>query len=158
MVSAWLKSCVTHSDLYPGFQVWRRATRYLAHDCVPPSALTDSYIGPARFSHMEKCAQEVCRAFKLKEGIEDCISTLTTLDDILAGLRFDLSKAISDHGIEPSSSTSAEKASGTRTSKKQDYSGLHTAHDLVKAKRLVNARENAIKSVKVLISKKEQET
>jgi len=35
-------------------------------------------LGPARFSHIETCAQEACRAFKRKEELDERISTLST--------------------------------------------------------------------------------
>jgi hypothetical protein len=97
-------------------------------------------LGPARFSHIEACAQEVSRKFKRKEEFEDCISTLSTLDDILGDLRAELANL-------PGSSTAV-------TPKKTDYSLFHADEDLPKAKRLIGAREKAIKSVKVLIEKR----
>src|SRR5271154_5308489 len=44
-------------------------------------------LGPARFTHIETCAREVCRDFKRKVEVEEHISTLRSLDDILADLR-----------------------------------------------------------------------
>lgn len=81
------------------------------------------------------------------------MSSLTTLDDILAGLRDDLAQ------INTGSAVEAEGDShdiARKTPKKQDYTKFHSEQDLVKAKRLVTARENAIKSVKLLITKKEK--
>lgn len=102
-------------------------------------------LGPARFSHIEACAQEVCRKFKRKEELEECISTLSTLDDILADLRTELANL-------PESSTAMTTALGgndsLRTPKKPDYSQFHADKDLPKAQRLVGAREKAITSVK----------
>lgn len=109
-------------------------------------------LGPARFSHIEACAQEVCQALRRKDELEDAISTLTTLDDILADLRTELAN------LSESSTTSSSvdtKDMSTKTPKKPDYS-LFRAEDVPKAKRLVGARENAITSVKGLIAKKKE--
>jgi hypothetical protein len=108
-------------------------------------------LGPARFSHIEACAQEVCRALRRKDELEDAISTLTTLDDILADLRTELAN-LSELSTATNSSVDTKDVS-TKTPKKTDYS-LFRAEDLSKAKRLVGARENAIKSVKGLIAKR----
>lgn len=106
-------------------------------------------LGPARFTHIEMCAREVCHAFKVKDEIEDCVATLTSLDDIMASLRVELAQL-----KEPQST--ADKAAPTK--KQQDYKDLLGHQDVAKAKRLVVARENAIKSVKSSIQKiKEQQ-
>ena len=83
------------------------------------------------------------------------MSTLTTLDDILSDLRGDLAKLTASSAMETSDDV---KTSASKTVKKADYSGFHSEPDLAKAKRLISARENAIKSVKLLIAKKEQKT
>jgi hypothetical protein len=44
-------------------------------------------LGPARFTHIETCAAEVCKHFKLQEDLKDCRTMLSSLDDILADLR-----------------------------------------------------------------------
>ncbi|THH11824.1 hypothetical protein EW146_g7907 [Bondarzewia mesenterica] len=49
-------------------------------------------LGPVRFMHIETCAREVCRAFRLQDEIEDHIATLQTLDDLLSDLRAQLSR------------------------------------------------------------------
>ncbi|KAH7927440.1 ribosomal protein S5 domain 2-like protein [Leucogyrophana mollusca] len=121
-------------------------------------------LGPARFTHIETCASEVCRKFKRLEEMEEHITTLTTLDDILATLRAEFGALTSE---SPSVADTSSPASArfepsvppaasieSKASKKQDYSGLQKDLDLAKAKRLVNARENAIKTVKTLIAKK----
>ncbi|KAF5380550.1 hypothetical protein D9615_004701 [Tricholomella constricta] len=97
-------------------------------------------LGPARFSHIETCAAEVCLEFKRTEQLRECISTLTTLDAVLAGLRAEYSDT-SSH--EPSTTP------GTSSAPK-DYSNL----DLDKGKRLIKARESAIQSVKLLLVKR----
>ena len=106
-------------------------------------------LGPARFAHIETCAREVCHAFKIKDEIEDCVVTLTSLDDILVSLRAELAElrgetAGSDKPVVP-------------TKKKQDYKDLVDGQDIARAKRLVTARENAIKSVKSSIQKEKQQ-
>jgi len=88
--------------------------------------------------------------------MEDCITTLGTLDDILIDLRAELKR------IRPPESTSTTsmsvrqhtKAGRTeRSGKKQDYAALRSELNLSKVKRLVTARENAIKSVKGSINR-----
>ena len=96
-------------------------------------------LGPARFAHIETCTREVCRAFKIHEDLEECLGSLASLDDILASLRAELN---------PESSPSGKKE------KKQDYESIRKAMDLTKAKRLVGARENAVRAVKRLIAKR----
>jgi hypothetical protein len=98
-------------------------------------------LGPARFSHIQTCAAEACRVFKRKDEVEDHISTLSTLDDILSELRSDLSK------LSPSSSP-------TMAMKRREYSTSTDEANLTKLIRLITARENAIKSLKVLLAKK----
>ena len=112
-------------------------------------------LGPARFAHIETCAQEVCRMFKRKEELEDCISALSTLDDILVDLRSELAnlKGSDDHATT-SADMDAKGLSPQKNPKKPDYSQLRAENDLSKAKRLVGARENAIKSVKKLVAKR----
>ncbi|KAF9565613.1 ribosomal protein S5 domain 2-like protein [Agrocybe pediades] len=105
-------------------------------------------LGPARFSHIETCAAEVCKAFKHTEELQDCITTLETLDDLLAVHRENLASLTSHDASEESSSTRT-KPKGPSV-KKPNYKDL----DLTKAKRLIKAREAAINSVKALIAKK----
>ncbi|KIY50270.1 ribosomal protein S5 domain 2-like protein [Fistulina hepatica ATCC 64428] len=93
-------------------------------------------LGPARFTHIETCASEVCRVFKKNEEIADCLSTLTTLDDILADLRAELTEK--------------------RALTEPDYASWIES-DLPRARRLIKARENAIKSVKLALRKLNEE-
>ncbi|KAG6841372.1 hypothetical protein C0991_011712 [Blastosporella zonata] len=95
-------------------------------------------LGPARFSHIETCTTEVCQEFKRSEELRECISDLTNLDAVLAALRTEYTEACGDKTVTSGSSTP------------KDYPNL----DLEKAKRLVKARENAIKSVKLLLAKR----
>lgn len=102
-------------------------------------------LGPARFNHIETCAREASRVFRVRDDIEESVITLKTLDDLLASLREELA-----------SLTEARDTSGSQqrpVKKKQDYADLLKTLDLPKAKRLVIARENAIKSVKTSLKK-----
>lgn len=111
-------------------------------------------LGPARFSHIETCAEEVCKKFKQSEELQDCITTLQTLDDLLAENRQQLAALTADSSANGKAPSSTGNVSGTpsvaREPKKMDYTNL----DVVKAKRLIQARENSIKSVKAAIAKK----
>lgn len=94
-------------------------------------------LGPARFTHIETCTAEVCGTFKREEELEDAISTLARLDDLLETLREELAELT---------------ASDPPDMKKIDYSGWTTG-DLAKARRVITAREKSITSVKGLIDK-----
>lgn len=95
-------------------------------------------LGPARFTHIETCAAEVCERFKWQEGLKDCRTMLTSLDDILADLRSEFTALTG----KPS------------THKTMDYDSID---DLTKLQKLVIAREAAIKSIKVLIGKAKEQ-
>lgn len=95
-------------------------------------------LGPARFTHIETCAAEVCKRFKLQEDLKDCRTMLTTLDDILADLRSEFTVLTG----KPS------------THKAMDYDSID---DLNKLRKLVVAREAAIKSIKLLIGKAKEQ-
>jgi len=99
-------------------------------------------LGPTRFSHIETCASEVCQAFKRTEELRECISTLTTLDAILAGLRAEYS------GASPTEQPTTRGISSV--------SNNYTALDIDKGKRLIKARENAIKGVQLLLAKRRE--
>ncbi|KAL0072488.1 hypothetical protein AAF712_000251 [Marasmius tenuissimus] len=105
-------------------------------------------LGPARFSHIETCAFEVCHSFKRKEDLRECILALNTLDDTLADLRRELAELT--QGEDNQNESRSSDKTGRR--KPPNYSEM-TEADLPKAKRLVLARENAISSVKKLIAK-----
>ena len=102
-------------------------------------------LGPIRFTHIEDCAREVCQFFRVEDEMQDCISTLMSLDDILADLREELANIKKANrqspGREPKSPTA-----------KKDYSALQKSLDVVKARRQISAREKAIESVKKLTS------
>jgi len=95
-------------------------------------------LGPVRFTHIETCAAEVCKRFKLQEDLNDCRTMLSSLDDILADLRSEFT-------------TLTGKPS---THKPMDYDPID---DLSKLRKLVIAREAAIKSMKTLIGKAKEQ-
>ncbi|KAH9834138.1 ribosomal protein S5 domain 2-like protein [Rhodofomes roseus] len=107
-------------------------------------------LGPVRFAHFETCAREVCRTFRLKDDMGSLIATLTSLDDILASLRIDLAKATANSA--DAASTTAEPS----TRKTANYDSLQESLDIKRARRLVTARENAIKSVKAALKKQQE--
>lgn len=85
--------------------------------------------------------------------MEDCITTLASLDDILATLRTELS-TITPSAI-PSSTPSnvPDVVAASAAKKSQDYTSLRDSLDLKRAKRLITARENSIRAVKASIQK-----
>lgn len=96
--------------------------------------------------------------FKRKEAIDECISTLKSLDDILADLRGELADLTSS--ISPATESGSGTAGGVspRKPKAPDYEALRTADDLTKAKRLVGTREKAIENIKGLIAKRKSQS
>ncbi|OCH90571.1 ribosomal protein S5 domain 2-like protein [Obba rivulosa] len=109
-------------------------------------------LGPARFTHIETCTREVCHAFLLQEEVETCVSTLRSLDDILATLRSELAE-LTPATAPDSSDNAGHEISVAMSRKPPDYASLQQSLDLVKGKRLVTARENAIKSVKIALKR-----
>jgi len=105
-------------------------------------------LGPARFDHMGTCTREVCRAFKTVEEVEECIGTLHELDDELVHLRAELSSLTAP--TEPEGAGSVN--STLSPARKPDYSDLLDPPDLPRAKRLVTARRNAVKSLNTMLS------
>jgi hypothetical protein len=97
-------------------------------------------LGPVRFTHIENCTQEVCVRFKAVEELEEYVERLQNLDQTLADLR---TKLAGDGAASPS--------------KPQDYSTLTTSMDLAKARRLIKARESAIRSVEGILKEKSKE-
>ena len=138
-------------------------------------------LGPARFSHIETCATEVCKIFKQIEELQDCITTLRMLDKTLADLRKELAEMGSKGEEElpassrepvsaiitsPDSTTPAsdlplldvhrsipEKGEGADSNIKPKTPDYSNL-DVAKAKRLIKARESSVKSVRTLIEKK----
>ena len=78
-----------------------------------------------------------------------CVATLTSLDDILASLRGELPSVSASQSSEAASSQSAP----AKKSKTNPYAALEESLDIAKAKRLIAARENSIKSVKQALKK-----
>jgi hypothetical protein len=108
-------------------------------------------LGPARFTHIETCTREVCRAFKVRDEIEDCVAQLNSLDAVLAGLREELAQ---NTVVAPDDMASDAIVSvRLKQTKVTDYHELVACMDLKKARRLITARENSIKSVKTKIAK-----
>lgn len=116
-------------------------------------------LGPVRFDHIETCTREVCHTFRQKDDMATCIATLTSLDDILASLRAELASLTASkpppEGEGPDSQTRGADLPTPAPAKKPrpSYAALEESLDLVKAKRLVTARENSIKSVKQALQK-----
>lgn len=108
-------------------------------------------LGPARFTHIETCATEVCREYERNEELQDCKSSLAEMDSLLLDMRTELAQATTafpaaQDGDFPSLDQSP---AAPATAKKPDYTNL----DLDRAKRLVRARESAIKSVRASLVK-----
>lgn len=114
-------------------------------------------LGPVRFNHIETCTQEVCRTFRQKEDMAECITTLLSLDDILATLRAELASAQPREAASAADGGGQEKGgASTSTSvsrKAQDYTSLRDGLDLKKARRLITARESSIRAVKSSLKK-----
>lgn len=109
-------------------------------------------LGPVRFTHIQDCAREVCKVFRVEDEMQDCISMLQSLDDILAGLRGELANNNNKGAGSPQTRDSKSEA---RSHAKKDYSTLQKSLDVAKARRQISAREKAIESVKNLISEKD---
>ena len=112
-------------------------------------------LGPVRFTHIQDCAREVCQVFRVEDEMQDCISTLQSLDDILADLRGELAKIKEKAESQPDYRGSKSDA---RSHPTKDYSGLRKSLDTAKARRQISAREKAIESVKKLISSQREST
>lgn len=95
-------------------------------------------LGPARFTHIEQCATEVCKKFKSLEQIDNHLIQLRQLDETLAELRSKVKPATSDSPV-----------------KTPNYDDLQSTLDVAKAQRLLVARQKAIESVKKIQKSKE---
>ena len=94
-------------------------------------------LGPIRFTHIENCTHDACVRFKAVEEIESCVERLQALDQTLSDKR------------------AALAGDGNRANfKPQDYSHLLATVDITKARRLLKARESAIKSLEVILKHK----
>lgn len=111
-------------------------------------------LGPVRFTHIQDCAREVCKTFRVEDEMQDCISTLQSLDDILADLRGELAK-IKDERAQSGRGSKSEAGSRDPTTRK-DYATLRKNLDIPKARRQISARERAIDSVKKLINEQRE--
>lgn len=112
-----------------------------------------TFLGPARFAHIETCTSEVCHEFKRKEALRECTSTLNTLDILLDELRTEYNDIVLNDTSQCDPDTSQPDAGNPTVptpSASKDYSNI----DLQKSKRLIKARENAIKSMKLLLAKR----
>jgi hypothetical protein len=114
-------------------------------------------LGPARFSHIEVCAQEVCRNFKKKEDLDECISSLKTLDDQIIDARQEI-QAQKSASSAPGDAVNDNNPDGASTTKaalsaraKPDYQ--YTISDLPKVRRLVVAREKTLSSLRSILAK-----
>ncbi|TFK23177.1 ribosomal protein S5 domain 2-like protein [Coprinopsis marcescibilis] len=96
-------------------------------------------LGPARFSHIETCTQEVCRLFKDQAELAELQTLLESLDDILADLRQQYKEV---------------SGSSTTTDETPKPKPIYASLDITHAKRLISVRERSITSVKSLIAKK----
>ncbi|KAE9411597.1 ribosomal protein S5 domain 2-like protein [Gymnopus androsaceus JB14] len=96
-------------------------------------------LGSARFTHIETCTTEVCREFKNKQELEECIAMLLTLDDILKQLRDELA-LLSD----PPALNEDDTASPSQPPKLKspDYKSW-TEADLPTARRIVNSQRES---------------
>ncbi|KLO18942.1 ribosomal protein S5 domain 2-like protein [Schizopora paradoxa] len=100
-------------------------------------------LGPVRFTHIEICAREVARNFREIEEIETCIEELNELDEELLRLR----------ALLPQNAGTDSSANPTSPTKPRDYRAmLLGTRDVEKAKRLVRARQNAVKSVQSILA------
>ena len=106
-------------------------------------------LGPVRFTHIETCTRDVCRTFRNIEDVEGYIEKLKDLDQELARLRTELNSARGLENNEESVDTSPRKI---------DYAqSLLNPPDLTKARRLLEARQRAVNSVKALANKQRNE-
>lgn len=118
-------------------------------------------LGPVRFDHIEMCTREVCRTFRLKDDMATSVATLTSLDDILASLRAELASLSASkppaeaEGSQAIAEGDAVAAVAAVPAKKPrpSYTALEESLDVTKARRLITARENSIRSTKMALEK-----
>lgn len=108
-------------------------------------------LGPVRFTHIQDCARNVCQVFKVEDEMQDCISMLQSLDDILSDLRAELANTKGASSTTQNQDSKAE----ARSHPTKDYSALQKSLDVAKARRQISAREKAIESVKKLINEEQ---
>ncbi|THH05947.1 hypothetical protein EW145_g4433 [Phellinidium pouzarii] len=123
-------------------------------------------LGPVRFTHIETCTREVCRTFRAIEDVEAVIEELKELDVRLAQLRAELveltvqpqTDSSTSYGapLEPEGQSSLQSPIGVPAINRAiDYTAmlLSPIPDLPRAKRLLVARQNAIRSVNDIIAR-----
>lgn len=119
---------------------------------LPHRRYGGTLLGPSRFDHIETCAAEVCRAFKRTEELRESVTTLKTLDTLLESLREELralQSAASGAKIgDLATPSSQRKLHHMRDDREETSKKDYTLIDLTKVRRLIKARENAIKWVK----------
>ncbi|KZT05388.1 ribosomal protein S5 domain 2-like protein [Laetiporus sulphureus 93-53] len=112
-------------------------------------------LGPVRFAHFETCARDVCRVFRLKDDMATSIARLSSLDDTLTSLRAELASLTKDkQSMHEQSESTLAPQDEPKLKKAPDYITLKESLDINKAKRLIAARENAIRVVKNALRKK----
>lgn len=108
-------------------------------------------LGGARFDHIETCTTEVCQQFRRSEELRDCISSLNEMDGQLEKLRAELA------GLNPTPSSTpaslAQEPAIRVVGKPPNYKLI----DLGRGKRIMRARESAIKNMKILIANRRKE-
>ncbi len=121
-------------------------------------------LGRVRFDHIELCAREVCHAFRRKDDMATCIATLASLDQTLASLRTQLAAATRTADTNDAKGTGEDNSTVdgsvviAKTPTDSSYSALDESLDVAKAKRLIAARENSIRSVRVALKKVQGKT
>jgi hypothetical protein len=98
-------------------------------------------LGPKRFTHIENCTHDACVRFKSVEEVQSYVERLLALDQTLTEKRATLAGD-----------------GNTASSKLQDYSSLLATSDIAKARRLLKARESAIKSLEAILKDKRKES
>lgn len=85
--------------------------------------------------------------------MEECVQTLKMLDDLLTTLRAQLATTLEEARTKNPSSCPAIPENSQARTKPPDYRIMQDGLDLTKARRLIHARECAIKNTKILIEK-----
>ena len=109
-------------------------------------------LGPIRFTHIETCAHEVCRSFKMTEEVEEHITNLETLDKELKAAREELAAL---NPVKDDDGVGADPVAINRTIG-HVYTTLLDPPDPTRAKRLVNARTSALRNVQALLARRKE--
>ena len=115
-------------------------------------------LGAALFKHIELCTREVCRSFRNYEEVLSSIPQLERMDAEISSLRAELASLTppslqADNTNDEAVATPVPTPSAAKT---QDYSSLLDPPDLPKTKRLLTARQNALRTVRGLLTKARQ--